>query len=81
MVWQVAQAVQIPICGVGGIATAEDAVKFMLCGATAIQVGTANYLDPGVSERIARGLAEYAQRHGFARVADLTGALEGADRR
>ncbi len=81
MVWQVAQAVQIPICGVGGIATAEDAVKFMLCGATAIQVGTANYLDPGVSERIAQGLAEYAQRHGFARVADLTGALEGADRR
>jgi dihydroorotate dehydrogenase (NAD+) catalytic subunit len=81
MVWQVAQAVQIPICGVGGIATAEDAVKFMLCGATAIQVGTANYLYPGVSERIAQGLAEYAQRHGFARVADLTGALEGADRR
>jgi dihydroorotate dehydrogenase (NAD+) catalytic subunit len=81
MVWQVAQAVQIPICGVGGIASAEDAVKFLLCGATAIQVGTANYLDPGIAERIARGIAEYAARHGFARVADLTGALEVPERR
>lgn len=76
MVWQAAQAVQIPICGVGGIASAEDAIKFLLCGATAVQVGTANYLDPGVSARIARGLADYAARHGFARVADLTGALQ-----
>ena len=76
MVWQVAQAVEIPICGIGGITDARDAVKFMLCGATAIQVGTANYLDPGVAERIAGGIAEYARRHGFARVADLTGALE-----
>jgi dihydroorotate dehydrogenase (NAD+) catalytic subunit len=81
MVWQVAQAVQIPICGVGGIASAEDAVKFLLCGATAIQVGTANYLDPGIAERIARGIAEYAARHGFDRVADLSGALEGTARR
>ena len=81
MVWQAAQAVKIPICGVGGITSAEDAVKFLLCGASAIQVGTANYLEPGISEKIARGLAEYAARHGFERVADLTGALEGADRR
>lgn len=81
MVWQAAQAVNIPLCGVGGIASAEDAVKFLLCGASAVQVGTANYLEPGISERIARGVAEYAARHGFARVADLTGALEGADRR
>ena len=76
MVWQVAQAVQIPICGIGGITNAEDAVKFLLCGATAVQVGTTNYLDPGAAERIARGIAGYARRHGFARVADLTGALE-----
>ena len=81
MVWQAAQAVNIPLCGVGGIASAEDAVKFLLCGASAVQVGTANYLEPGISERIARGVAEYAARHGFARVADLTGALEGAGRR
>ena len=76
MVWQAAQAVKIPICGVGGISSAEDAVKFMLCGATAIQVGTANYLDPGIAGRIVEGLTDYAARHGFARVADLTGALE-----
>ncbi|HEB90067.1 MAG TPA: dihydroorotate dehydrogenase [Deltaproteobacteria bacterium] len=76
MVWQVAQAVGIPICGVGGITGAEDAVKFMLCGASAIQVGTLNYLDPSAAGRIATGIAEYARRQGFERVADLTGALE-----
>jgi dihydroorotate dehydrogenase (NAD+) catalytic subunit len=76
MVWQVAQAVEIPICGIGGITDAEDAVKFLLCGASAVQVGTTNYLDPGAAGRIARGIATYAQRHGFARVSDLTGALE-----
>lgn len=76
MVWQVAQAVDISICGVGGITDAADAVKFMLCGASAIQVGTTNYLDPGAAERIARGIADYARGHGFDRIADLTGALE-----
>lgn len=76
MVWQVAQAVRLPICGIGGIADADDAVKFLLCGATAVQVGTINYLDPAAAGRIARGVADYARRHGFARVADLTGALE-----
>jgi dihydroorotate dehydrogenase (NAD+) catalytic subunit len=76
MVWQVAQAVKIPICGIGGITSAEDAVKFLLCGATAVQVGTANYLDPSAAGRIARGVAEYAVRYGFDRVADMTGALE-----
>jgi len=76
MVWQVAQAVKIPICGIGGIASAEDAVKFLLCGATAVQVGTSNYLDPSIAGDIAEGIAVYAARHGFPRVADLTGALE-----
>ena len=75
MVWQAAQAVSIPICGVGGIFTPEDAVKFMLCGATAVQVGTANYLNPAVGREVAEGIAAYAARHGFPRVADLTGAL------
>lgn len=75
MVWQAAQAVRIPICGVGGIASAEDAVKFLLCGASAVQVGTLNYLDPTAAVAIAEGIADYARRHGFARVADLTGAL------
>lgn len=75
MVWQAAQAVSIPICGVGGISSAEDAVKFLLCGATAVQVGTQNYLDPTSAVTIARGIADYARRHGFSRVADLRGAL------
>ena len=75
MVWQVSQAVGIPVCGVGGIVDAEDAVKFMLCGATAVQVGTTNYLNPSAAETIATGIAEYARKHGFKRVADLTGAL------
>ena len=76
MVWQAARAVDIPICGVGGIVAAEDAVKFLLCGATAVQVGTQNYIDPTAAAGIAEGIAEYAARHGFARVADLIGALE-----
>jgi len=76
MVYQAAQAVEIPICGVGGICDADDAVKFLLCGASAIQVGTSNYLDPAAAGHIASGIADYARRHGFARVADLTGALE-----
>jgi dihydroorotate dehydrogenase (NAD+) catalytic subunit len=76
MVWQVAQSVKIPICGVGGITDADDAVKFLLCGASAVQVGTTNYLEPSVAERIAVGIADYARRQGFERVADLTGALE-----
>jgi dihydroorotate dehydrogenase (NAD+) catalytic subunit len=80
MVWQAAQAVDIPICGVGGITTPEDAVKFMLCGASAIQVGTINYIEPAAAGEIAAGIAAYAARHGFARVADLTGALELPER-
>ncbi|MDG2051255.1 MAG: dihydroorotate dehydrogenase [Myxococcota bacterium] len=76
MVWQASRAVDIPICGVGGIASAEDAVKFLLCGATAIQVGTINYVNPMAAGEIADGILAYAQRHGFSRVADLTGALE-----
>ncbi len=75
MVWQVAQAVNIPVCGIGGIITPEDAIKFLLCGATAIQVGTANYLNPAAGREIAEGIAAYATRKGFPRVADLIGAL------
>jgi dihydroorotate dehydrogenase (NAD+) catalytic subunit len=76
MVWQAAQAVKIPICGIGGIENAGDAVKFLLCGATAVQVGTSNYLQPAISGTIADGIAAYAARHGFSRVRDLTGKLE-----
>lgn len=76
MVWQAAQAVKIPICGIGGIETAEDAVKFLLCGASAVQVGTSNYLNPAVAAEIAAGLEVWAEAHGIAALRDLVGALE-----
>jgi dihydroorotate dehydrogenase (NAD+) catalytic subunit len=75
MVWQASRAVKIPICGIGGIMTAEDAVKFLICGATAVQVGTASYLDPGAAGAVADGIAAYAERHGVARITDLVGTL------
>jgi dihydroorotate dehydrogenase (NAD+) catalytic subunit len=78
MVWQASRAVRIPVCGIGGIANGGDAVKFLLCGATAVQVGTANYTNPLAALEVAEGIAAYAERHGFARVADLVGALEAS---
>jgi dihydroorotate dehydrogenase (NAD+) catalytic subunit len=80
MVFQAHRAVKIPICGIGGIASAEDAVKFLLCGATAVQVGTWNYLEPAAAAGVADGIAAYAARHGFSRVADLVGALDTGGR-
>ena len=76
MVYEAAQAVSIPICGIGGIATAEDAVEFLLAGATAVQVGSASYADPRAVEHIAQSLARWCVRHRIARVSDLTGAFE-----
>lgn len=80
MVWQAAQAVSLPICGIGGIDTAEDALKFLLCGATAVQVGTRNYLDPAAAGDVADGLAAWAEAQGVARLQDLVGALEAPER-
>ena len=80
MVWQCARAVAIPICGVGGIATAEDALKFLLCGATAVQVGTANYLNPLAALEVVEGIEAWCKDHGVARVQDLVGALESHPR-
>jgi len=76
MVWQASQAVRIPICGIGGIMNAEDAIKFLICGATAVQVGTANYLNPLAALEVAEGIEAHARQHGVARVADLVGTLE-----
>jgi dihydroorotate dehydrogenase (NAD+) catalytic subunit len=76
MVWQAARAVSLPICGIGGITSAADAIKFLLCGATAVQVGTSNYLDPTAAGDIADGIEAYLERHGIRRVSDLVGALE-----
>ena len=75
MVFQCARAVRIPIIGCGGIMTAADAVEHLLAGATAVQVGTASFLDPAAMIGILDGLAAYCERHGVARVADLTGAV------
>jgi len=76
MVYEAARAVTIPIVGMGGIVTPEDAVEFLLAGATAIQVGTASYADPRATERLARGLESWCRSHQVERVASLTGALE-----
>ena len=76
MVWQVAQAVKIPVIGLGGIMNATDAIEFMLAGASAIQIGTANFIDPTVSVRVVDGINEYLDRHGFKSVTDIIGALE-----
>jgi len=76
MVWEAAKAVTIPVIGMGGITTAEDAVEFLLAGAAAVEVGTASYADPRATERIAQDLEQWCARHHVARVADLTGALD-----
>ncbi len=76
MVYQAARAVRIPICGIGGISSAEDALKFLLCGATAVQLGTINYLNPAAAAEIVDGIAAYLVRAGCSRVRDLIGALE-----
>ncbi|MGC2301137.1 MAG: dihydroorotate dehydrogenase [Acidobacteriaceae bacterium] len=76
MVWEASRAVTIPVIGLGGITTPEDAVEFLLAGATAVQVGTASYADPRATERIAQGLEQWCARHHVARVAELTGALD-----
>jgi dihydroorotate dehydrogenase (NAD+) catalytic subunit len=78
MVYQAARAVSIPICGMGGISSGEDAVAFLLCGATAVQVGTATYAQPDAALRIRDGVRDYLVRHGFSRVSQLVGALETA---
>jgi len=77
MVYETAKAVTIPIIGMGGIVTPEDAVEFLLAGATAIQVGTASYADPRATERLATGLSSWCRSHGVEKVASLTGALDG----
>ena len=76
MVWQTAKAVKIPVIGLGGICSATDAIEFLLAGASAIQIGTANFIDPSVSEKVVDGIQEYLERHGFASVQDIIGALE-----
>lgn len=76
MVWQVAQAVNVPVIGLGGIMNARDAIEFLLAGASAIQIGTANFIDPAVTVKVAKGINDYLDSHGYSSVSEIVGALE-----
>ena len=76
MVWQVANAVKIPVVGMGGIMNASDAIEFMLAGASAIQIGTANFIDPTIAVKVVDGIEAYLVKHNFRSVKDIIGALE-----
>lgn len=75
MVWQVAKAVKIPVIGLGGISSATDAIEFLLAGASAIEIGTANFIDPAISAKVARGITKYCERQGVKDVNELIGGL------
>lgn len=75
MVWQVAHAVKIPVVGLGGICTAADALEFLMAGAKAIEVGTANFIDPTVTVKIVEGLEDYCNRHGISDINDIIGII------
>lgn len=76
MVWQVANAVKIPVIGLGGIMNSRDAVEFMLAGASAIQIGTANFIDPTITIKVIEGIENYLDRHGCKSIKEIIGALE-----
>lgn len=75
MVWQVSKAVKIPVIGLGGISSATDAIEFLLAGASAIQIGTANFIDPAISAKVAKGIVEYCERQGVSDVNELLGGI------
>lgn len=76
-VWQVAKAVHIPIVGLGGIMTAEDTIEFFLAGASAIEIGTANFIDPTITVKVANGINDWLDRHGCKSVNEIVGQLDG----
>ena len=76
MVWQVAKAVKIPVVGLGGIMTAQDAIEFLMAGATAIEIGTANFIDPAVTMKVRDGINEWLDKHGCKSVKEIIGCLE-----
>lgn len=75
-VWQVAKAVKVPIIGLGGIMDERDAIEFLLAGASAIEIGTANFIDPSVSVKVANGISEWLDKHGCSSVQEIIGQLE-----
>jgi len=80
MVYECRRAVKIPVIGMGGIASAEDALEFMIAGATAVQVGTANFVDPFIWSKLIDGIRKYMQRHGLSRITDLVGSIDTSRR-
>lgn len=76
MVYQVARAVKIPVVGLGGISDAKDAVEFLLAGATAVEIGTMNFVDPAITVKVAKDIDDYLERHGFASVRDIIGIVD-----
>ena len=76
MVWQVAKAVNIPVVGLGGISSAEDAIEFFLAGATAIEIGTANFIDPTITIKVKDGINEWLDKHGCESLHDIIGQLD-----
>ena len=75
MVWQVAKAVNIPVVGLGGIVTAADALEFIMAGATAVQIGTANFIDPTTTIKVIEGLEDYCTRHNIQSISELRGII------
>lgn len=74
-VWQVAKAVRIPIIGLGGIMNTEDAIEFLMAGASAIEIGTANFIDPSVSKKVAHGISDWLDKHGCKSVSEIIGVI------
>ena len=75
MVWQVAKVVKIPVVGLGGISCANDAIEFLLAGASAIQIGTANFIDPTVTIKVIDGINDYLDQNGFKSVKEIIGLI------
>ena len=75
MVWQVAKAVNIPVVGLGGISSAKDAIEFLMAGATAIEIGTANFLDPAISIKVRDGINDWLDSHGCQSVQEIIGVI------
>ena len=75
MVYQVAKAVKIPVIGLGGISSAEDAIEFLMAGATAVEIGTANFIDPAITKKVKDGIAEWLDRHNIEDIHDIINVL------
>lgn len=76
MVYQVAKAVKIPVVGLGGISSAKDAIEFLMCGATVVEIGTANFIDPAITVKVAQGISDWLDAHGCKSVQEIIGAID-----